>query len=222
MYRLKFDYTGGGLPVLTDSYGNGIYYNGYIIGSKLDPHWKPYNKKHWPSLKNQVPLGTAVTDFDWGDGIHFGMYQVGNIIGEPIPFEYSKLLGAHFDTVHKYSQESFHDQLRRSVQIEEQVLMEQKQAIKERIKQVNALKKEAQQQIEKEKKVIKEYEKVKNSQVRYLARSENMSKERAGQFFDQENAPQKKLYDQAQYQISVYTNNILIAAAELKELKKLV
>lgn len=229
MYRLKFDYISGGLPVLADSYGNDVPYNGYIVGSKFDPHWKPYNKNEWPCAKNYLSLGTAVTDFDWGDGIHFGMYMVGDIIHEPIHYKYSELLRKHFDTVHKYSQDACMLQINKKRQEEEQqalsqqqALAEQKQGAKERIKQLNSQKKEAQRQIENEEKVIKEYEKVKNSHVRYLVRSENMSKDQAGQIFDQENAPQKKMYDQAQYQIAIYKNNIIISDAELKELKKLV
>lgn len=221
MYKLRFDYTGSGLPVLTDSYDNNIQYNGYTIGSRFDPHWIPYPKQHWPFWKNQVPLGTAVTDFDWGDGIHFGMYMVGDIINEPNPYEYSKLLRKHFDTVHKYSQQSFHDQLKERVKLEKQTLAEQKQDVKERIKQVNAQKREAQRQIKLEEDVIKNYERVRNSQIRYLVRSENMTREEARQHFNQQNATVKRKYDQARHQIAIYKRNILMADAELKELKQL-
>ena len=101
-YRLLFDYSSENKPpVLANMNGQSLQMDGYIIGSYQDPHWKPYPKVEYPSIRNRLPIGYAITDYQW-DSNHYALYMPDN--SDPIR-SYSKLLEAHFEQVHRYSQQ---------------------------------------------------------------------------------------------------------------------
>lgn len=102
-YRLLFDYSSENKPpVLANMNGQPLQMDGYIIGSYQDPHWKPYPKAEYPSIRNRLPIGYAITDYQW-DNNHYALYMPDN--SDPIR-SYSKLLEAHFEQVHRYSQQN--------------------------------------------------------------------------------------------------------------------
>ena len=53
-YRLIFPREPDIPPYLADMRGAPIYYNGYLIGSDQDPHWKPYPKYEFPTIINYL------------------------------------------------------------------------------------------------------------------------------------------------------------------------
>jgi len=93
-YRLIFDYSNIGLPpTLANMEGAPIYYNGYLIGSALDPHWVPYSKTEFPSIINRLPLIWAITDYEYGPN-QYAMYRLGQQEHVAI-ITYSMLLRDH-------------------------------------------------------------------------------------------------------------------------------
>ena len=95
-YRLIFDRDNIGLPpTLANMQGAPIYYNGYLIGSALDPHWVPYSVAEFPSIRNKVPVGSAVTDYVYGPN-QYAMYRTGQFEHNAIR-TYSTLLRDHLE-----------------------------------------------------------------------------------------------------------------------------
>ena len=95
-YRLIFDRDNTGLPpILANMEGAPIYYNDYLIGSALDPHWTPYSAEEFPSIRNRLPVGTAITDYVYGPN-QYAMYLTGQFEHDAIR-TYSKLLRDHLE-----------------------------------------------------------------------------------------------------------------------------
>lgn len=95
-YRLIFDRDNIGLPpTLANMQGAPIYYNGYLIGSALDPHWVPYSVAEFPSIRNVAPVGSAITDYVYGPN-QYAMYRTGQVEHDAIR-TYSALLRDHLE-----------------------------------------------------------------------------------------------------------------------------
>lgn len=135
MYKLKFDYINNTPPVL---YLNDrpVIQDGYIIGSNRDQHWRLLTKQQFYSLRDQAPLGTAVTDYPY-DANHFVYYSVANV-NETAPFTYSRLLKKHFDEINRAKYQHVRDG-REILDLQRLKLIdEQKEENKNRIKQITS------------------------------------------------------------------------------------
>tara|TARA_Y100000741_G_scaffold335326_1_gene293171 strand:+ start:149 stop:823 length:675 start_codon:yes stop_codon:yes gene_type:complete len=95
-YRLIFDYSNIGLPpTLANMQGAPIYYDGYLIGSALDPHWVPYSPAEFPAIRNVAPMGSAATDYVYGPN-QYAMYRTGWFEHDAIR-TYGMLLRKHLE-----------------------------------------------------------------------------------------------------------------------------
>ena len=143
-YRLLFDYSGGNKPpVLANMNGQPLQMDGYIIGSYQDPHWKPYPKAEYPSIRHRLPIGYAITDYEW-DANHYALYMPDN--SDPIR-SYSRLLEAHFEQIHGYRMQQAKENRQAAEAEEARKKQEQEDFNKEKAKQIKGLISEQKKQL---------------------------------------------------------------------------
>lgn len=191
---LRF-YQDGKPPVLSNG-TNDLQIENYIIGSLNDPHWKMYPKNQFLTARNMNPTGYAFTDYE-ADANHFVFYIPEN---DGPTWKYSRLLRNHFETIHKYRQQSAQEQ--------------QGKIQQERKEKADQLKKLLAEQ----KKLLKQYNqeltKLKSTRdrdIRTLSRS-GISKELAASQFDAMNP----MYANTAGSIIVIQSNIARLENELK------
>jgi len=192
---LRF-YQDGKPPVLSNG-TNDLQIGNYIIGSLNDPHWKMYPKNQFLTARNMFPIGYAFTDYE-ADANHFVFYMPEN---DGPTWKYSRLLRDHFETIHKYRQQSAQEQ---RVKIQ--------QGRKEKTDQLKKL-------LAEQKKLLKQYNqelsKLKSTRdrdIRTLARSASISKELAANQIDAMNP----MYANTAGSIIVIQSNIASLKNELK------
>jgi hypothetical protein len=192
---LRF-YQDGKPPVLSNG-TNDLQIGNYIIGSLNDPHWKMYPKNQFLTARNMFPIGYAFTDYE-ADANHFVFYMPEN---DGPTWKYSRLLRDHFETIHKYRQQSAQEQ---RVKIQ--------QGRKEKTDQLKKL-------LAEQKKLLKQYNqelsKLKSTRdrdIRTLARSASISKELAANQIDAMNP----MYANTAGSIIVIQSNIASLENELK------
>lgn len=191
---LRF-YQDGKPPVLSNG-NQDLQIGNYIIGSLNDPHWKMYPKNQFLTARNMYPIGYAFTDYE-ADANHFVFYMPEN---DGPTWKYSRLLRDHFETIHKYRQQSTREQ-------KEKIELERK----EKTDQLKKL-------ISEQKKLLKQYNQeltklkaTRDRDIRTLARS-GISKELAATQIDAMNP----MYANTAGSIIVIQSNIASLENELK------
>lgn len=145
-YDILIDYSGKETPILVYARTTTpVPHNGYHVGSKSDPHWKPYPKSAWPQGQSQTPVGTLLTNYDW-DAANYAMY-VSDPNKSPITYDYVTALKQRvFDPVKDYREQAARDSFAANVQNLNQIEIQrrqmeeqQKTQIKDRIKQLKSV-----------------------------------------------------------------------------------
>ena len=94
-FYLRFLKSQGSPPLLNDGTQD-IQYNGYIIGSFQDPHWRMYPIKEFLTARTTYSIQFAFTDYPVLDGNHYLFYFPENDGPTRV---YSQLLRRHFDRI---------------------------------------------------------------------------------------------------------------------------
>jgi hypothetical protein len=216
MYKLKFDYTNNTLPLL---YLNDrpVVQDGYIIGSNRDQHWRPYPKQQFYSLRDQAPLGTAVTDYPY-DANHFAYYSVANV-NETAPFTYSRLLKTHFDEINRAKYQHVRD--RREILDSERLKLinEQKEENKNRIKQINSQRNTFKSQLKAAEDSFKVMSAKNTRGIKRFIKDGYNKNEAQVEFLKTLTPTERKAILYAEGNLNVLKQNIKTLESELKELK---
>lgn len=224
MYKLRFD-NNNEPPILVDDAKldpntrkpTPVEVNGYIIGSKQDPHWKPYPKNEYPGIRLRLPITYAITDYTWDAG-HYALYMPGE---DSVSKKYSMQLRDHFESIHNYTL-NYQKEMKAKEEAEKRRQSEElKQQIKERSKQLTSLIKETKKTLKDLEKEFSTYQNAASRHVR-LAIRQGMSQEQAQQSFlmslDQ-NSRSKAM--QLEPTIIALKQNVQNMTSELNELKKI-
>lgn len=138
-----------------------VQLNNYFIGSINDPHWKPYPKNDYPSIRFRLPITYAITDYVW-DNDNYALYMPGE---DSLSKIYSIKLRDHYESLHKYfltiTKEKEKQENEEKIKKDEENIM----YVKEKIKQLTYL-------LNQEKKMLssleKEFSVYKNAANRYI------------------------------------------------------
>lgn len=224
MYKLRFD-NENDPPILVDDAKldpntrkpTPVEVNGYIIGSKQDPHWKPYPKNEYPGIRHRLPITYAITNYTW-DSNHYALYMPGE---DSVSRNYSMQLRDHFESIHTYASNYRKEQQAKEEAEKKRQEEELKQQIKERIKQLTNLIKDTKKSVKDLEKEFSEYKNAASRHVR-LAVRQGMSQEQAQQSFlmslDQDS---RSRATQIEPTIIALKKNIENMTLELNELKKI-
>lgn len=198
-----------------------VVHNGYYIGSKSDPHWKPYPKSLWPQGQSQTQVGTILTDYEW-DANHNAMY-VSDPNNSPITYEYAKALEKRiFLPVRNYNEQAAKDSFARNVEIQRQMEEQRKLEIKNRIKQLTTVISEQTKTLQS---LEREFEKMKadaGRSARSIARDRRVSESVAQNIYLQTLDPLiKKRAEELEPTINTLKQNLIGLTNELNEYKKL-
>jgi len=225
MYKLRFD-NDNDPPILVDDAGLDpitrkpmpVQLNGYIIGSKQDPHWKPYPKNEYPGIRHRLPVSYAITDYIW-DSNHYALYMPGN---DSLSNIYSTRLRDHFESIHTYALNYQKEQnVTREAEKARQA-EEVKQQMKDRVKQLTELIKQTKKTLKDLEKEFSAYQSAASRHVR-LAIRQGMSQEQAQQSFLMSLDPDKRSrIIQTEPTIIALKQNVQSMTSELNELKKMV
>jgi len=225
MYKLRFD-NDNDPPILVDDASLDpitrkpmpVQLNGYIIGSKQDPHWKPYPKREYPGIRHRLPVSYAITNYIW-DSNHYAMYMPGN---DSLSNIYSTRLRDHFESIHTYALNYQKEQQATREEEKKRQEEEVKQQMKERVKQLTDLIKQTKNTL---KDLEKEFSVYQSAASRHLRRAmrEGMSQEQAQQSFLMSLDPVKSSRAvQIEPTIIALKKNVQSMTSELNELKKMV
>tara|TARA_B110001450_G_scaffold36412_1_gene32176 strand:+ start:5629 stop:6282 length:654 start_codon:yes stop_codon:yes gene_type:complete len=216
MYKLKFDYINNTLPVL---YLNDrpVIQDGYIIGSNRDPHWRPYPKEQFYSLRDQAPLGTAVTDYPY-DANHFAYYSVANV-NETAPFTYSRLLKAHFDEINRAKYQHVRDGQRILDLQRLKLIDEQKEKNKNRIKQITSQRNTFKSQLKAAEESFKVMSTKNTRGIKRFIKDGYNKNEAQVEFLKTLTPTERQAILYAEGNLNVLKQNIKTLESELKELK---
>ena len=225
MYKLRFD-NDNDPPILVDDAKLDpvtrkpmpVQVNGYILGSKQDPHWKPYPKKDYPGIRHRLPVTYAITDYTW-DSNHYALYIPGEV---SVSKNYSMQLRDHFENVHAYA---LNYQKEQNVTYEAERKRQEEELnreVKERTKQLTELIKQTKKTLKDLEKEFSAYQSAASRHVR-LAIRQGMSQEQAQQSFLMSLDPDKRSrIIQTEPTIIALKQNIQTMTMELNELKKMI
>lgn len=223
MYKLRFD-NNNDPPILVDDAKlnpvtrkpTPVEVNGYIIGSKQDPHWKPYPQREYPGIRHRLPTTYAITDYTW-DTSHYALYMPGE---DSISRNYSMQLRDHFENVHNYAFNYQKEQQATREAEKTRQAEELKQQMKERVKQLTNLTKETKKTIKDLEKEFSGYQSAASRHVRNAVR-QGMSQEQAQQSFLMSLDPIKRSRAiQTEPTIIALKQNVQSMTSEINELKK--
>jgi len=223
MYKLKFD-NNDDPPILVDDAKlnpvtrkpTPVEVNGYVIGSKQDPHWKPYPKREYPGIRHRLPITYAITNYTWDAG-HYAFYMPGE---DSISKNYSMQLRDHFESVHNYALNYQKEQQATREAEKTRQAEELKQQMKERVKQLTNLTKETKKTIKDLEKEFSGYQSAASRHIRSAVR-QGMTQEQAQQSFLMSLDPIKRSRAiQAEPTIIALKQNVQSMTSEINELKK--
>jgi len=83
------------LPPLLNDGMQDIEYNGYIVGSTSDPHWRRYPKRQFLTARTTYSMQFAFTDYNFDDN-HYAFYMPEY---DEFTNAYAYLLRLHFDQI---------------------------------------------------------------------------------------------------------------------------